>query len=151
MTTVLCDVREGLMIVDSCQSLGNRRLFGTKAKYTEYGIAAWSGRHDSALQWLDWIERGATPEKRPGNLPELSALLLRTNGILEYFQELCIADVIEVPLFALGSGSDYALAARYLGHSMEEAMQVTAHFDLYTGPPFLLYDLKAHVPIVFRE
>ena len=142
MTTIICDVTRKIIGADSGQVDGNLRRTTTKIVQLDCGIAAWSGEHQSGLQWIRWLRaHGFSPEGRPEPIPELNALLLRFDGLYHY-ENLCMAAKVSDDIYGIGSGSQFGMAALACGKSMEEALHVAAYFDLYTAPPFIIYDLR---------
>ncbi len=150
MTTILCDVVHGLMAADSYQEQDSRWIdVGPKIASLECGLVAHAGYHDIGLLWRAWLEQGALAADRPA-LPDFGGLQLDRKGQLWVYTSACVPMPLTHPWYALGSGSDYAMAALYCGRSILEALRVTTHFNVYTRPPFIVYSLKDPDPMIYE-
>ena len=159
MTTILCDVNNGLMGADSAQDHGGLQFPTRKILAGNYGIVAWSGRHEEGLLWFEWIAAGASPKDRPAKgMNDFSALHLTPDGVLYRYDEYCVPVLVNACYYGIGSGRDFALATLYCWniwhlrgepegcesppcHVVAESIRVACHFDLYSSPPIVVYSL----------
>lgn len=151
MTTVIADMRHGLVIADSFQEHNGNTMFtsGEKMLRTEIGILAWSGIHSHAQLWAEWMSEGCERASRP-TLTDTSCLHLAMDGQLWWYGEKCIPSLIREPYYTIGAGCEFALAALYCGKTALEAMRVAAHFNAFTKPPFRMYTLKSEDVTIYE-
>ena len=88
----------------------------------------------SLKSFIDDSKLFSDKEKEDG---DLFSILLAINGeVFEIDQDYAVARR-ESGVYAIGSGSDYALGALTVGASGMEAMQVAASLDVNTHEPFV--------------
>jgi ATP-dependent protease HslVU (ClpYQ) peptidase subunit len=89
------------------------------------GISGNSYDGDALLQWMK--EGGTKPKMK-----HLRALVLNPDGKVLWHDEHLMPSEAEPPC-AIGSGSDFALAAMDMGASPEEAVAAAAKRNIHTG------------------
>ena len=100
-------------------------------------LVGWCGGLHFAEAIVQWIEAGADPqiaEDKWFEHEELAGQVLRImpdKTILLY--EHAFPITVENHIYAIGSGSPYAAAAMFLGHSAETAVTVASEFDTSCG------------------
>lgn len=118
------------MIVD-----GYTKQVGTKIHKINGELFGASGCWSTGMARMDWVRAGMNPADYPrvpedefGRLLRVTAdrriMLYTVNGLpMQY----------ESPFYAIGSGSDFALAAMYLGHTARQAVHVACELSSECG------------------
>ncbi|KVW15396.1 hypothetical protein WK91_18335 [Burkholderia cepacia] len=133
MTIVAWDgktVAADRMIVD-----GYAKLPGTKIHRINGELFGCSGCWATGMTRFEWARAGMNPATYPvvpddqfGRLLRITAdgeiLLYTVNGLPMRY---------ESPFYAIGSGSEFAMAAMYLGHSAEQAVHVACELSNECG------------------
>lgn len=145
MTTIAID--ENLTIAsDSQASIDNRREQHPVQKIWDIagfrvGIA---GRYSEALAFIsafeDMLEAARVqqttylqiPESVMDELDNFNALVITPNGEVLMYEGSRFSMPIQAPC-AIGSGSEYALAAMACGKTAEEAVEIAIKFDICSG------------------
>lgn len=98
------------------------------------GLVGISGLLSVGLQIKDWILNEGKPEDYPdvGEDNEATVLWIRPKKIL-LMSDSPTPVALETPHFAIGSGSEYALAAMHLGCTAREAVDVACDLDVGCG------------------
>lgn len=109
----------------------------TITKIRRHGTAVVGLAGDSfvAAELFDWFVRiGAEPEKFPASARtgDGTMVVFSSRGVLIYSAGPAPV-MIEDPVFAIGSGRDYAMAAMHLGKTAAEAVEVACLFDQDCG------------------
>lgn len=90
-------------------------------------------------RFMNWLEAGGDPTAWGSGDPDLRALVIRPDGgVYLYDDGPWPSGPIETDRYAIGSGSEFALAAMYLGADAERAVEVAAALDQHTGGPVLI-------------
>lgn len=130
MTTIATDGKT--MAGDGCISAGDERLSDTFVKVhrlTDGRVIGVSGCSYSAIEFVQYMQRGTDKPELPD---QFCALVLHTDGTVEMMNHRCVPIQIDVPN-AVGSGADYAIGAMLFGATPEQAVQIAAQRDLFTG------------------
>lgn len=129
MTTIVCD---GHTMCGDTQLTGDdgqvsvvRKVF--KVHGTLLGIA---GTYDDCMQFVEWFKGGGHGKVK---LDDVSAIMLRPNGHMLYFDGSSHPYRIRDKFTAIGSGSSAALGAMHMGASPKQAVAVASKVDSYTG------------------
>ena len=140
------------MIADSFQEHNGNTKFCSAEKIirNERGIFAWSGIHACGQIWLEWMMSGEDKDSRPAIDEETSCIYLSDAGQLWLYNTKCIPMRIQEPYYTIGAGCEFALAALYCDKSPLEAIRVASHFNAFTCPPFIQYDLKSLEPTIYE-
>jgi ATP-dependent protease HslVU (ClpYQ) peptidase subunit len=93
---------------------------------------------------VQWLLDGQVEEDRPAldDGIEFSAIRLVSDGILLYAQDTR-GPTHTQDAFAVGSGSDFALAAMYLGATAEEAVELACELDIYCSLPVVSFKYES--------
>lgn len=133
MTTIA--YRDGVMAADSKVGCGTTVRGEIQKLYRVNGnVIGFSGALGTGLRFLRWVEAGM-PDDRP-SLPHddgFRGLLARSDGVCLTFDSDLMAQQIDAPFHACGSGVEIALGAMAAGASAEEAVKIAAQYDVYTG------------------
>lgn len=129
MTTIA--YRDGVLAADSLMTVGDTRA-GTMTKIYRQGrlLIGFSGRSSNFESFRSWVKAGAEGRfaSEGGNVfiipPEGPAVIWGDNDYP--WRE-------SSDYWALGSGEHFALGAMAMGATAEEAVRVTATWDLATG------------------
>lgn len=92
----------------------------------------------SHLERNDLFESELIPEIEPGSFQGL--LILETGEVYDLEDKL-IPLPAEIPV-AIGSGTDYAMAAMVMGKSAPAAVQVACELDVYSGGKISVFDTE---------
>lgn len=96
-----------------------------------------SGDSAHCAEALNWFRAGAEPSKYPQELRSrekfINALLIKRNGEVWRFEDSPHPYQLFGNFFAIGSGSDFALAAMHLGKSAAEAVEVASALNSGCG------------------
>lgn len=146
MTTVAWNGR--FLAVDK-QMTSNDALIetGTKAMCL-YGnaVLAWTGLHECGLLLADWFRHGAKADTWPAfqGADDWTRLIVAYKaGVCEVYERHPIAQVVEDPFMAWGSGAMYALGAMHAGADPKSAVLAATRFDPRTGCGVDVFDLAA--------
>lgn len=148
MTTII--VTKDRILSDGLISVGNRVDTTSFKKVRKIGgyLVGGAGRLSSILKFFAWMEQvvrlegvqGSPPETEIQSDPEkeddeFTAVVVHPNGEI-YLHEGNFpsrAYPLHCEYYAIGSGSDYALAALDAGVSPEAAMDVAKYRDTHSG------------------
>lgn len=126
MTTIVAN-REG-MAADRQTSHGDQKFHGTKIFKIKRTIIGMAGDANQCEQFLEWMKGGKVPE----DCDEMEALILTRQGLY-----VCLCSLtrmkVEDDFYALGSGSQAALAAMHLGCNPVEAAEIACLIDPSSG------------------
>lgn len=81
---------------------------------------------------IKWAKDGADPDKSPKGDLRWQLLVITPTSFVAYSAPCPYAERQEYP-YATGTGRDVALGAMLAGKPPEEAVQIAAEVDLYTG------------------
>ena len=110
----------------------------TKIHRTEAGIVGFAGSASHARALIAWFNSGAALDRWPASRETSNwadSLLIMPNGEVREYAGSGGGhyELVEDAFTAMGGGRDYALAAMYLGHSAEKAVQVACELDITCG------------------
>lgn len=100
------------------------------------GLIGMCGKLDQMPILLDWFENGCVAESWPAfqrREDQCVILHITPDGKCYRFNSCEIGYEIEDKFIAIGSGSDFAIAALYLGENAVDAVKVAAKFNPSTG------------------
>lgn len=144
MTTIIYS--QGKMVSDSRAYSGGAFPLGEKTKIVKLSdgrlLGVSSNRVGMANLVKKWIEEGMSLDKPPieRNKDLFEAILADTNETY-YINGEWSAVKIEAPYMAIGTGSEYALAAMLLGKDPEVALAVAIHLDVWSDYPIYEHHL----------
>lgn len=124
-----------------------------------------AGRLASVLQFFDWFQEWSDAQQVQGDAPHVKVFVPEGINDEDFIGLVIFADEIafmyeggkksyQLELngyFAIGSGSDYALAAMDSGASAEEAVAVAIKRDVYTGGEIFTEELDPEPQELTRE
>lgn len=101
-----------------------------------------------ADRFATWVKAGADLKDWHGRWPEsLHALLIKSDGSAYLADDsLHFTGPIKGKVFAVGSGSDFALGAMAAGKSARQAALIAARLCPYSAPPVQTLRLKGKRP-----
>ena len=156
MTTVLCDVRNGLLAVDSFRA-ADGMLFTSVVKgvrLPDGSLIAWAGNIEQGMLWAHWMQAlplSVHDQAKGQLLDDFTGLHLTTTGQLYRYESLCMPYPIDEPFYAIGNGSDWAMAAMACGKDIVDAMRLACLYSPYTCLPIRVYSLKDVDPVVYKD
>lgn len=141
MTTIAYSAATQTMAADSQVTSGNRKFRTTKLfRLKDGGIAGGAGDFAVLLKVIRWAEAGFNLKAKP-DLPDsaegsFEILCVRGDGSMFSLDETMEPMPLTDAFLAMGSGSNYAVAAMHCGKTPLEAVEVAAQFDPGTSGPF---------------
>lgn len=136
MTTVVCDRKS--MSSDSQSTTGHQMSDVTKLFRSPEGhVIGICGEYETALEFKDYL--CGDRKKCPKHLEEVEALVLTTEGKIIHYYGSKKPIVIRSKYAAIGTGSDAALGAMYLGDvlrkpvSPAQAIRAACKVDAYSS------------------
>lgn len=99
----------------------------------------------SHLEREDFLQAEVVPELEPGSF---SGMVVLGDGRCYILEDRLVPMEQEYPT-AIGSGTDYAMAAMSLGKTAIEAVELACELDVYTGGELMVADINKMV--VLRE
>ena len=141
MTTIVADVKRGVMAADSrVTTFSDLTQYSTEKLYrigkSIYGEA---GDVENSLKFRRWVQDGQLKKGKPSfkydNDSNFLILELSTDG-LWLWDYTVVRQRLTEEVFAIGSGHKIALyAVRVLGKTAEQAIEEAAKIDIHTAPP----------------
>jgi ATP-dependent protease HslVU (ClpYQ) peptidase subunit len=118
MTTIAANRRS--MAADTLVTHGEQKYYSTKIFVVGDSIVGGAGVSEHIARWMAWFRAGKPVDTEPIDLGEndsLDVLVLNRRGLFLY-TNICDADPMRDPNYAIGSGSQAALLAmrRYRKH-----------------------------------
>jgi hypothetical protein len=95
-------------------------------------IFGFGGNQAQAEIFLEWLDGGAPADKRPSLSEQFGAIEINENGVW-IWESTCIRLRHSSPYATLGTGSEIALAALYLGKTPREAVELACTLDVWCG------------------
>ncbi len=89
-----------------------------------------------------WNEFSAWKKKRTDRGAIENSYFIGIDGVVFYIEHWLIASVSSYE--AIGAGMDFALAALYLGHTAEEAVETAIELSIYCEPPIQVITKKSN-------
>lgn len=117
--------------------MGNMIRTTTKIFRDGNALVGYSGGADAGEEILAWFRRGRDPATFPEsqrNKDDWAGLLVVfDDGIIWKFERTPYPVKFPPQLFAIGSGSDFALAAMHCGKDAAQAVEIACLFDSSCG------------------
>lgn len=139
MTTILADVRMGVMVSDSNSSdedrvWSERKVFRWRGK-----LIGCAGSVSEHAPFMDWLKKGGKPPK----LTDSSFLVLSDEGLFHY-ATTTVPEKVERGIEAIGSGAKAAMCAyEALGFfDPKRAVAIVCKHDAGSRTPVRVYRLK---------
>lgn len=146
MTTILADVKLGLMVADSRLSDGDRLWTGRKVWRHDGHLLGVAGVWSSCLAFVDWFKSGR-PAGVPVAVKGASMLVMAPQGLI-LFDDDMMPQVIESGREAIGSGAKAAMCAHEaLGWAdPARAVRIVCRHDAQSSGPVRTYKLASRRP-----
>lgn len=128
--------KNGVLAADKRSVNHSRPTTVTKIFRVGNGLAAISGDLVKGLEIIEWIKAGRVAADLPGfqrSQDDYVPVLLVSKEGFYLFENSPIPFRIEEPIFAMGSGRDYALMAMHLGLSASDAVEQTCKLTSCCG------------------
>lgn len=140
MTTIVADLRAGVMVSDSCVSEDFAPWVpGTKVFRVNGDLFGFSGDVNQREKWLKW-HRGGRKTPRP-KLNDFTGLLLRPDGVFSIHTD-GLELHIERGFHAIGSGAAAALGAMLAGADAKKAVEIACQIDNHSRGDICVFELK---------
>lgn len=142
MTTVLADLRLGVMVADSAVNDGDRLWIGQRKVWRIGGdLLGFAGRMTEVEEFLLWWRSGCNMAAPA--FSHSQALVMRPDELL-YFSGSTRATPVQSGREAIGTGGKGAMCAyEALGWSdPRKAVGIACHHDLTSSGPVRVYKLK---------
>lgn len=141
MTTIVVSRKQQMMVSDSlCTGQVNVRV--QKVFDVDGQLVGFAGHAMHGLKFVEWLKHGTAPQfvyDRDENT--FDAVVLNDDGLFYYDRELIAQEILD-DVFAIGSGSHYALGAIDAGASLIKAVEIAAGRDDGTGLPVVVFKRK---------
>lgn len=140
MTTLLADVRWGVMVADTGAGDGDRQWPGTRKVWrSRAALIGGAGHYDQILAFLDWWRRGADQNERI-KVDKAKALVLHRSS-LWLFDSTLVPQRVESGREAIGTGSKAAMAAyeALWWSDPRRAVQIACKHDAQSRAPVRTY------------
>lgn len=140
MTTILADLRLGVMISDSSVSDDDRVWSGRKVRRWRDSLIGFAGDVDEGILFLAWIKKGGKPPKFANS----DCLVLSNEGLFHYCRS-SVPMKVERGIEAIGTGAKAAMCA-YEALAFTDpvrAVKIVCKHDSGSRTPVRTYRLKA--------
>lgn len=148
MTTVVADVKRGIIVADTrVTTYGDMTQYAAEKLYRADGsIFGEAGDVENGLKFRRWILDGQPKRGKPsfahGTDSKFSVLEIDKHGLWLWDYTVVRQRMME-EIFAIGSGHEIALyAIRVLGKTAEEAIEEAAKIDIHTALPIQTIHLR---------
>lgn len=123
------------LAADKQQTSSEMRRTTTKIHRIGELVVGCAGPADRCAALFDWVRTGRQPHLFPEGqkADDWAHLVVIEDGKVLTYQQTPHPSRLEDPIFAEGSGRDYALAAMYLGVDARKAVAVACTFDPGSG------------------
>lgn len=126
----------------------NSGLSRTVTKLHKAGdsVVAFSGDSCQGLLMVEWVRAGCNPETFPASQKDKddwATIIVATKDGIRYYERGPYPIVVEDPIWASGTGRDFALTAMHLGKTAIEAVQIASLFQSDCGNGVDWFDLDA--------
>lgn len=134
MTTIAWDGR--VLAGDRLSHVGGtpvraRKVYRVRDPDGRIALVGFAGAMVAIEPILEWMRTGEKPSLK--NL-KWTVMLVDDERVVHYMtSETCRWDSIGSVVWAIGSGSDYALGAMYAGKSATDAVRIASRLDIETG------------------
>jgi ATP-dependent protease HslVU (ClpYQ) peptidase subunit len=140
MTVVAWDGK--CLAADRLYVRGNTKGEMNKVLKHKNSILGFAGAAQQMTSWYEWLKTGKEPNIEEWDLDVLCITKNKNKIIIDLYECSIIPTHIEGSRCAIGTGSDYALCAMYLGHSAVEAVDIASQLspDCGNGIDILTFD-----------
>lgn len=139
MTTILADLKRGVMVCDSKATCGDSWFPITKVYQINGELVGLAGAASEGTRWLDWYandQRGKMP-----SIENVSVMILSTDGV-RLVEGSGRVVPIERGFHAIGSGGSAALGAFMAGAEARKAVEIATQIDAGSGGQIHVHKLK---------
>ena len=107
----------------------------TKIHKTDKGLYGFAGNLMPCMAMLEWIKPGSKLKDLPNLGPEdeYSILFIDNKGKMYGDESSPYAYSFDLPFYAMGSASQYAMATMHLGYDAFRAVKVACQLDVSCG------------------
>lgn len=127
MTTIA--YKDGVMAADE-QNSWHSATVNKLWRLKDGSVIGFAGARDQGLEALAWIKNTDLPKP---TVDDLHILRAYPDGRLSVYKERLVEVFLEEDVFAIGSGSEYAMGAMAAGGRAIDAVKIAAMFDPSTG------------------
>lgn len=128
MTTVVCN--RDMMASDS-QLTGTHKAAAKKMWKFKDGIVGIAGEYAACVQFVRWLQ---DPEETDEpEMENVDAMVLTKDGRIFHYNGSLLPFEVEDEFSAIGSGTQAAMAAMYMGACPERAIEIACAVDPGTG------------------
>lgn len=98
-------------------------------------IVGFCGNGDEAMALLAWLNAAQNPAAYPEGQKDsdTSAFVVRPDGSCWSCGKTPYPQRLECPMYAMGHGRDFALAAMHCGKTAGQAVELTCNLDVFCG------------------
>lgn len=140
MTTVVIDLRHGVMVADSMVSDGNTKASLNKLTRSRRAIIGVAGDWAHANAFVTYYNDRR--RKMPRNDGREWEAIVWTPCAAYYYDEALVPTLITEPYYVIGSGAQAALGALRAGCTAPEAVGIACGIDPGSGFPIVTEVLK---------
>lgn len=149
MTVVCFDGKT--LAADKQASNGNTKSTVTKIHRVGDLLIGYTGVLGQGLEMVEWIRRGRRIDEFPPSQrveDDFCCTVVIDGGRILVYERTPYPFVVEDPVYAVGSGRDFAIAAMFCGLSAREAAVVACKFDDSCGMGVDSLDVEPETVIV---
>lgn len=141
MTTILADLRLGVMVTDSSVSDGDRVWKARKVFRHKGALIGFAGDVNEGIGFLAWWKSGQ--KDKPPKFKETSALVLTDDRLMLYTNSLT-GELIPSGIEAIGSGAKAAICAYEATGQIDpvRVVQIVCKHDSSSRAPARAYQLR---------
>jgi len=124
-----------VLAADKRVSFGTSIATTTKIHQINGMLVGCSGGAAQGASCIQWVRDGMVRSQYPDSQKDdaCSMLIIMPDGAIHYYSKTPDPLIVEGRTFAIGSGSEYAEAAMYLGKTAREAVAVAIALDSGCG------------------
>lgn len=138
MTTIVA-TRKGIYADTKCSYTVPFKV--SKVVVAGLSVFGGTGDLDDVMRFFEWRKKGGKQKDAPTFAEDLDVLEVCAGGIFLWGKKLVRLKVDE-PIYAVGSGSQYAMGAIAMGASPEQAIETAARYDSQTALPIEFVKVK---------
>lgn len=136
---------DGKTLASDCMGvISGRMVTAHKMIKKDCGIVlAWTGIQEHGMGMAEWYIEGCNIDKFPKfqEGDDWVRLLVYDNGILGYYEQYPILQVVNDKIAAWGCGGDYAMGAMTAGKTAVEAAEIACELSPYCGKGVVSHEL----------
>lgn len=141
MTTIAW--RDGVMAADSLTTGGGVKSRATKLYRLDDGrVVGCAGKYRFGLQFVEALKRGELLNLDKEDTDSFHAIVMLPDGSLVEYEDGRTPIRVEDRFYAIGSGTQSALAAMHCGKTAREAVEIACLVDDATAGPIMSMEAK---------